>query len=1349
MSFAGYIPSYVKQGRLPKAATASFGFSGAVLFADISGFTPLASRLAERGTAGTEELSRALNAYFDRLLSIVDAHGGDPIKFAGDAILAIWSADANQDAPETATIAAARCGLALQEALSRYEAAPGIFLSMRVCIAAGRMQGLQVGGVDGRWHVVTGGAPFSELALIETHANPGEVIAGASAWALLRDRCAGTPRGDDCHRVDVAEPVPVNARRTLVLDATSPDDALSYVPSPVRTRLVHGHADWLSEMRRITAIFINLIGFDHAAPEALGRLQSITAAALKIFAEYEGFIEGGVVDDKGVILNGVFGAPPLAHEDDPIRALRAARDLKDALSRAGYRSGIGIATGRAFCGVVGNDIRREYTFVGDAANLANRLMTAAPDMILCDEATREAASARLSFEALPKLTLKGKADAIAAFRPVSDHSGFLLRREVVIGRTDEQAAIRAELQAVAERDCARVLVFEGEAGIGKSRLLGEALRQAQERGMVCWSAAPDPIASSLPYNGWRSAFVEIFELQSLTDPEARRLRVEQALGPTLRERAPLLNAMLGLNFPENSLTESMTAEVRAENMRSLLVSVVRQAVGGSPHVILVEDGQWLDSLSWTLMLDIVREVRPILLVIATRPVIEAQSPAFAELVSYEETTRLKLAALSAQDTLALICTRLGVARLADPVSEFILKLATGQPLFTEEIAFGLRDRKAIVIDGDEGRFAPGLDPASVDFPDTLTGLITSRIDLLSSQAALALKVASVVGLSFTVEIVRDVYPIDDNHSKVAVYLSEVEHKGLTRLETHEANLAYIFRHMVVQEATYSLLLFQQRRTIHVSVAEWYERHSQDLRAIYSILAYHWSRAHDVPKALSYLQLAGEQALRNYANQEAVTFFSQARKLVDDGRTEIDRARRATWDLLQGEALVNLSKYGEGRRYLESGLAAAGFALPRSDPARIGSILNQIARQVAHRYWPGQFVGAKAADRERLLDVVRAATRLGEIYYFSNDRLRTLHAIILSLNTAESAGPSPQLAESYAAFGLMLGAAKLHRLAPTYLQRALDTCAREENAASRSWTWIASSIYFIGQGEFERALDLNQQAAALAKRAGDIRRWCDATWNLARIAYFSGDFTEGLARAQELYEAAAARRFVRSHIAGAGLLATGQFYLGRLGDASQSLGEARRLDADHPEVSDLALSINIQGLSATVAYRQGQRNEALGFAKNALNIALKSAPLFYDTYDGYASPTDLYLTLLETATPEPGTQKLLERSFAALKAYADVHTIGQAGYWLSRGRHHAFFGRAEKARRDFALALQWAERLNMKFEAALARFEAGRHPTDDDAGRREALERAAAAFAQCRAPYHETLARRELSAPTRS
>ena len=1344
MSFASYIPSYVTQGRLPKAAIASTGFSGAVLFADISGFTPLASALAKRGAAGTEELSRALNAYFDRLLSIVAEHGGDPIKFAGDAVLTIWPAAATAGGMAAATLAAAQCGRSLQDILSHYEAAPTIFLSLRVCIAAGPMQALQV-GVGDRWHVTTAGAPLGELAVIEKHAQPGEVVASAQAWALIHDRCLGAARGDGCYRVDRVDGGPIRAAPKPLLDATGPDDALPYLPSPIRTRLADGHAEWLSELRRITAVFVNLVDFDHASQEALGRLQSIAAAALRIFDEYEGFLQSIVVDDKGIGLIGVFGVPPRSHEDDPVRALRAARDLADALSRSAYRTGVGVATGRAFCGVVGNDIRREYSIVGDVVNIAARLMAAAPDALVCDAPTAEAASPRLSFETLPKLTLKGKTEPVAVFLPTSEQPGFLVRHEVMVGRTFEQAAIRAALDAIVEQDSTRVLVFEGEAGIGKSRLLGEALRQAQDRGLPCWSGAPDAIAASLPYNGWRSVFGQIFGLQGITDPAARRLRVEHLLGPELRERAPLLNALLALNLPENSLTQQMTAEVRSENTRSLLTAMISKTINGSPHVIFIEDAHWLDSLSWALILDVVQRLHPILLVIAARPIVETETANFVQLVARKETTRLMVSALSSQDTLALICARLQVARLADPVMEFILERAKGHPLYSEELAYTLRDRKAVVIVGDECQFAPGVDLASIDFPDTLTGLITSRIDLLSSQAALTLKVASVVGLSFTVQLVRDVYPIGADQPKIPGYLTEVEHLDFTRQDVGQSGQAYVFRHMIVQEASYSLLLFQQRRMIHLSVAEWYERHAEDLGAIYSILAYHWSRAGDVGKAVSYLELAGEQALRNYANQEAVTFFSQARRLIEDGQTPVDAGRRARWDLLEGEALVNLARYGEGRRHLESGLSAMGFALPQSDAARVVAILQQVARQVVHRAWPSRYVGAKAADRDRLLEMVRAATRLGEIYYFSNDRLRTLHAIVQSLNTAEAAGSSPQLAESYSAFGLMLGAATVHRIAPAYLRRGLDTCAREENATSRSWTWVASSCYYLGQGDFSQALDLNQRVAALATRTGDFRRWCDATWNFARIAYFGGDFEGGLAHSEKLYEAAAQRRFVRSHIAGAALKATGQFYLGRVADAAESLREARQLDADHPEVSDLALSINIQGLSATVAFREGLQEEALGYAQNALTIATKSTPLFYDTYDGYTGPADLYLNLLETSAAKAGTQKLLEQSCSAMKTYARVHPIGSARYWLSRGRQHALSGRPKEARRELARALEWAERLNMRFDAGLLQYEIGRRLSSDDPKRLETLTSAGALFSKCQAPFHEALVRRELAA----
>ena len=118
--------------------------------------------------------------------------------------------------------------------------------------------------------------------------------------------------------------------------------------------------------------------------------------------------------------------------------------------------------------------------------------------------------------------MKGKSELVAAFCPTFEQPAFLTRQEVVVGRASEQVAIRERLAAITERDCAPVLIFEREAGIGKSLLLRETLRQAQERGVACWSGGPDAIRAPVPYNGWRSIFLQIFELQKLIDPVARR-----------------------------------------------------------------------------------------------------------------------------------------------------------------------------------------------------------------------------------------------------------------------------------------------------------------------------------------------------------------------------------------------------------------------------------------------------------------------------------------------------------------------------------------------------------------------------------------------------------------------------------------------------------------------------------------------------------------------------------------------------------------------------------------------------------------------------------------------------------
>src|SRR5262249_20956256 len=163
-------------------------------------------------------------------------------------------------------------------------------------------------------------------------------------------------------------------------------------------------------------IFVNLPGLDLHGPQALPQTQQLMQALQTDVYRYEGSINKLSVDEKGLTLVAALGLPPLTHEDDAIRGVQAAAAMQESLQDLGLCSGIGVTTGRVYCGEVGSPRRREYSLLGDVVNLAARLMVAASENILCDAATQRAAQARLRFEALPPISVKGKAESIPVYR---------------------------------------------------------------------------------------------------------------------------------------------------------------------------------------------------------------------------------------------------------------------------------------------------------------------------------------------------------------------------------------------------------------------------------------------------------------------------------------------------------------------------------------------------------------------------------------------------------------------------------------------------------------------------------------------------------------------------------------------------------------------------------------------------------------------------------------------------------------------------------------------------------------------------------------------------------------------
>ena len=849
-TLASFVPRLIAQrfASHPDAPSEPTGelLTAALLQCDLSGFTTLTEGLAKRGPAGVEELSRSLSVIFEQLTSLIAAHGGDVVKFAGDALLAIWPvADGlspQTPIPSIGVRRAAQCGLELQELMKTDPVAAEYGIAMRAGIGVGDCTALQLGGLGGRWELALVGTPLAQVGAAQTASALGKVALSPEAWLSLV--CAVGDRSDvDMPSAPVAlEPELVDPapRRPLDLLTLPPeaDDALwSYIPNAVRVQLVAGQADWIGELRRLTVMFVDMPAL--AAGPALYEAQEMVRELQRALDHYEGSFHKLSVDEQGVKLIGVFGLPPLSHEGDPVRAILAARDMRDRLTRLGVTCSIGVTTGRAFCGVLGGEARRDYTVIGDMVNLAARLMYAAQGGILCDEETYSASQIRVAFRASRPIPIKGKAEPVTAYSPTGEHIDAIAtpiampgRSSAMVGRSAESDELANTLTALLDGH-GEVIVIEGEAGIGKSRLVEHLIAEASSRGVRSLFGAGDAIETASPYRAWRPVLGQLFRLDRLPpDREVQRNHVIAALGEDeqIAQLAPLINAILPLDVPHSDLTAAMDADVRADNIRLIVTRLVQKAADDRPLLLVFDDAQWLDPSSWRLARHVFQSVHSLVAVVAARPFDQPLPSEYQAFLRTCTPRSLALGSLPPADIATLVHNTLGIEGLPDEVMDLLRDKAEGHPLFSKELAYYLRNEGVVVTAPPaepgrlpRGRLAPDANLTEVTFPDTVQVVVTSRIDRLDARQQLMLKVASVVGRVFRANVLQDVVPVETDPARFAADLDRLEEADLIAIDTPPPDAAYMFKHAIIQEVAYSLLLFAKRRELHGAVAQWYER----------------------------------------------------------------------------------------------------------------------------------------------------------------------------------------------------------------------------------------------------------------------------------------------------------------------------------------------------------------------------------------------------------------------------------------------------------------------------------------------------------------------------------------------
>jgi len=634
------------------------------------------------------------------------------------------------------------------------------------------------------------------------------------------------------------------------------------------------------ERKNVAVMFTDISGFTQMSEkldpeEVIDIINSCFNKLTEIIYRYEGTVDKYMGD----CIIALFGAP-VAHEDDPERAVKAAMEIIEALDELNknlpfpIHMHVGLNTGLVVAGSIGSDFRKQYTVIGDTVNTASRIQSAAqPGQILVGESVYRLTKDVFDFTEVGDITVKGKKEPIRVYIPLGIRPQ-LTRFDKAkakgltpyVGREDELASLKSLFIKSLKGEGQAVGIF-GEAGVGKSRLLYEFIQQL-DSDVLYLEGHCMPHGRISPYQPFIEVIRQYLGL-TVQATEKERKTISQRLDG-LEEYVPCFEDLLSLPLSDAEYSR-LSPPIRRIKIFEGLIALFQHAAAVQPLVLALDDLQWLDETSSEFLTSLLDAIGPsrILLVLISRPEFE---PPWREHLSY---TSLPLSLLHKTDGYRLI-QALFDAPTSSELEKFILNRTEGNPFFVEELARTLRETHAVKLNGS---YSLAMSPDKLNVPETVHGVLAARMDRLDGETKNTLQVASVIGCELEVLVLEKVSEVKG--TKLKEQLDILTGTGFMLSQTQN-DTGYTFKHALTRDVAYETLLKSSRRKLHGEVADSMKQMLPRLVEIQpELLAYHYTEAELYTEAISYWQLGGKKAIQRSSNTEAVSHLTKGLELLTD------------------------------------------------------------------------------------------------------------------------------------------------------------------------------------------------------------------------------------------------------------------------------------------------------------------------------------------------------------------------------------------------------------------------------------------------------------------------------------